>query len=194
MYDCKEFITENGKIIHSYNNLFTFDEKQTFYSFFMKSLFVITGCDSIYDKNNGQVYSSYSHDDLTNLGMTNTKGFKHINELYSFNMRKMKQIRLNCSTPFEKSNAHSDYSGLTLLYYVNREWNLNWMGHTMFLNEKMDEVEYISLYQPGKVVIFDGTIPHMIATQNYQSQDNRLSFVIQYGEIQSEQKWISEKN
>lgn len=182
-YQYKTFETSDGRIIHSYDNIFTFDERQRFYDFIMKSLFVITGSDSVYDGDNNQIYSNYSAKDLNNMGILETNGFRYLDEIYGFSSRKTKQARVNCSTPFEKSNIHSDYTGLTFLYYVNREWNLNWMGHTMFLNETMDEVEYISLYKPGKVLIFDGTIPHIISTQNYQSKGNRLTFAIQYHEM-----------
>lgn len=182
----QEFKTSSGKYIYSYENLFSFDERARFHNFGSMSLYKINGSDDFNYDDNNQIFSNYTEVDLDHMGFKLTEGFRYLESKHILTKRKIKKIRMNCCTPFEKANIHSDQAGITLLYYVNREWNINWMGHTMFFDESLSKVEYTSLYKPGKVVVFDGDIPHMVATQNYQSKGNRLSFVIQYGDIQYE--------
>ena len=69
------------------------------------------------------------------------------------------------------------------MYYVNLNWNIESGGHTIFLDDSLKEPIYTSLYQPGKVVLFDGNIPHIIMPYNNIDNGNRKTFAIQYGKV-----------
>ena len=63
-----------------------------------------------------------------------------------------------------------------LLYYVNLSWTDGWHGETLFYNPyNLKEVEYTSLYVPGRIILFDGTVPHAIRPQSVKATKFRLS-------------------
>jgi len=180
MYSMKEVTVCDGKKIHIFDNLFTLSEIEKFYEFIRSSMFLIDGGDGFISLYNDQIYSSYSDNDIINMGFYKTKGYEIINKFLNISEREKKQIRVNCSIPSEKMDVHQDGEGITLLYYANLKWELNWGGHTLFLNENLSDIEYTCAYKMGRVVVFDGTIPHLIMLANHQAIGNRLSFVIQY--------------
>jgi Rps23 Pro-64 3,4-dihydroxylase Tpa1-like proline 4-hydroxylase len=49
--------------------------------------------------------------------------------------------------------------GLTALWYVAPEWNVEWGGETMLYNRDQDAVACVTP-RPGRLAIFDGTILH----------------------------------
>ena len=188
MYSMKDLTVCDNKKIYVFDDLLSFEERYDYYMFCTTSLFKINGCDSYVSGNRNQLYSDFSEQDIVNMGFYGSKGFKTINDKLGIFSREILQIKVNCSTPFESNNVHLDKCDLTLLYYVNMKWELNWSGHTLFLNDDLENVEYCCLYKPGRIVIFDGSIPHMILLPNNQSEHHRLTFVIQYGSIQKEEK------
>ena len=90
------------------------------------------------------------------------------------------QCRINLSAPHQKNRIHTDEDALTLVYYVNPKWDFTWGGHTLFMDDLLQEAEYTCIYKPGRVVIFDGTIPHMIMNESSLCPDYRLTFAIQW--------------
>ena len=57
------------------------------------------------------------------------------------------------------------YSCKTLLYYANRHWEYNWGGHTIFY-DKDENIKTTVEVKPGRIVIFDGNIPHTVMPMN----------------------------
>ena len=56
---------------------------------------------------------------------------------------------------------HTDYDkgGFTVMFYLNKLWDVSYAGETIFLNNIGDITNSV-IPKPGRVVIFDGTIPH----------------------------------
>lgn len=73
---------------------------------------------------------------------------------------------------------HDQQSSKTMLYYVNPEWNDGWGGETMFWTEDMKDVVFTSPYTPGRIVIFDGDIPHSIRPQSSLGPKFRFSLAM----------------
>ena len=170
-----------NKLIDIYDGLFSYDDRSTWLTSIYKSLFTCDGSDSSFDLYPSvQIFSSYSELDLQNLKFCNSEGFQFLNKKYNLSNRKIRQVRVNLSTLAEKNSPHSDGQGLTLIYYPHLQWDISWGGHTLFLNEDLSDVYKLCLYKPGRVVIFDGTIPHMIVNPTVLCPVNRLSFAIQY--------------
>jgi len=169
---------ENEKLIRVYDNVFSYQEKNNLFEFIRNSLYKTNGVDS--GEQGYQIFSIFSGLDLENSNIKNTNGFKTIIDKFSLNNRNIKQIRVNLSTPAEKNRIHSDGFGITLLYYANLEWQIDWGGHTLFLDEDLQEAKYVCFYKPNRVVVFDGSIPHMIMTPSSLCPALRYSFVIQF--------------
>lgn len=173
-------MTTNNKFIDVYDNLFEYREKELFFHFVSTSNFVTNGKDGLYDYEENQIFSSYGSSDLESMKFCDTNGFKFISEKYQLFNKKIGQVRVNCCNSFERSVAHTDAGGISLIYYVNMKWDIFWGGHTIFYNEDLSDVEYTCLFKPGRLIVFDGSIPHSISPISTACRENRYTFVIQY--------------
>ncbi|MGA9851772.1 MAG: 2OG-Fe(II) oxygenase [Gammaproteobacteria bacterium] len=50
--------------------------------------------------------------------------------------------------------------GLTALWFIAPEWNVEWGGETLFFDSSMDAQVAVSP-KPGRLVLFDGTLTHV---------------------------------
>lgn len=179
--------TSNNKPIYIYDDLFDYATRLHFYNVILNTVFSIKGTD-LHFKKNKQFYSVYNDHDLSMFGFTNTKGYAHINEVHDLESSIIKMVRINLSTNSEHNEPHCDHFtttdkpmvGITLIYYANLVWDISWGGQTLFLNEKLDEAVYCSLFKPGRVILFDNTIPHMILAPTTYAKEHRFSFVMQF--------------
>lgn len=77
----------------------------------------------------------------------------------------IKSHYLNFSVPSTVDMIHSDSRGFekngkTLLHYANYTWDKNWHGQTNFYSDNVENIVYSCMIKPGRVILFDGTIPH----------------------------------
>ena len=182
------FTTKSGKMIAVYDDLFDYNQRCAWSAFVEKSYFKVNGADDLNSLYSGglQMYAQYSSQDLENMGFTNSPGFQMLDKEYNLQKRKIKQARINLSPASEKNVVHTDSAGLTLIYYCNLEWSLDWGGHTLFMDDTLKDAEYTCLYKPGRVVLFDGTIPHMIMTPTSSAKTHRFSFALQLDEVEND--------
>lgn len=61
---------------------------------------------------------------------------------------------------FTHTDALPGQKGLTALWYIAPEWNVEWGGETLFYDANMDAVAVVSP-KPGRLVVFDGSIHHV---------------------------------
>ncbi len=182
--------TSNNKPIYVYDDLFDYATRLHFYNFIINSVFAIKGSDLPFKKDK-QFFSIYNDLELSLFGFTDTKAYAHLNEVHNLESAVLKMVRVNLSTNSEHNVPHCDHIapvynpmvGITLIYYANLQWDISWGGQTLFLNEKLDEVVYCSLFKPGRVILFDNTIPHMILTPTTHAVEHRFSFVMQFENI-----------
>jgi len=69
---------------------------------------------------------------------------------------------LNCDTHADVHNAHSHLNMDVILIYLNQDWKLEWYGETLFYSEDLSEIIFAGLYTPGRIICFDGEVPHSI--------------------------------
>ena len=67
---------------------------------------------------------------------------------------------LNCDTHVDVHTPHSHPMCDVILYYMNMDWKSEWYGETLFYSEDLKEIKYAGAYTPGRVICFDGEIPH----------------------------------
>jgi hypothetical protein len=60
---------------------------------------------------------------------------------------------------FTHTDAMPGSHELTALWFVAREWDLEWGGETLFFNSRED-AEFVASPRPGRLVVFDGSIVH----------------------------------
>jgi hypothetical protein len=180
MKEINNIITESGKTIDVFDDVFTFAEREDMFQKLSDGMFKVSGTDT--SSNQYQVFANYTVQQLEAYGITKFEGFKYLNDRYNLinDPQRLKQIRVNYTNASEKNHAHyDDTRGLTLIYYLNPEWDVKWGGHTIFFNESITGAEFTSLYIPNRAVIFDASIPHMILTPTCMAPMPRFSFVIQ---------------
>jgi len=179
--DKKQISLMSGKLLVVYDNLFSYHERKDWFTFIKNSLYKVDGIEDIsYSNQPFQLYSSYSKQDVDSMGFFNSNGFKQIDKDYQLSNKKVRQARVNLSPASERNNVHTDGNKLTLLYYCNLRWETNWGGHTLYMDDKLLDAEYACLYTPGRVVLFDGSIPHMIMSPTPTAELHRFSFAIQF--------------
>lgn len=179
----KNIKTSNGKKITIYDDVLDYADRSDFYEFVSRSLFKTRGTDTVYLEHSSDrsLLSSYSGQDLINSKILSFPEMKPI--LEKVEGYEYIQIRVNLCTFNDKNHFHTDSSNknsLTLLYYPNMEWHPEWGGLTMFANDDISDLEYVSFYKPGRFILFDGTIPHCISPPTSIAPAFRYSFVIQY--------------
>jgi hypothetical protein len=176
-----ERINFNNKSIHIFEGLVDYEFQTKVYIYIKNSLFGIDGYDnSILEERHLTLVSNYTEKDLHNAGFILPKD---ITEVISFNDYDITSIIVNLCKPDDIFHTHIDDisgNGLTLLYYANIKWDLEWGGDTLFLNPNTKDIMHTSQYKPGKFVIFDGSIPHLIRPSTRLATDYRFTLAIRF--------------
>lgn len=60
---------------------------------------------------------------------------------------------------FTHTDSQPGQRGLTALWYVAPEWDVEWGGETMFYDSRQDAVAAVTP-KPGRLAVFDGSIVH----------------------------------
>jgi Rps23 Pro-64 3,4-dihydroxylase Tpa1-like proline 4-hydroxylase len=78
----------------------------------------------------------------------------------------------------DESPIHADLSDITVLYYPNLNWKIDWDGGTIFYkNDKSDSIGLLS-YIPKRLVFYSGKILHKPATISKYADQQRIVIVI----------------
>ena len=75
---------------------------------------------------------------------------------------------INLGIVSDVNRIHNDNKtdNKTVLYYANRDWDPSWGGQTLFLDSSAKDVIKTVTPRPGRIVIFDGRIPHNVLPMN----------------------------
>lgn len=91
---------------------------------------------------------------------------------------------VNCGLKGDQHKCHVDNyykgNGRTMLYYGNRTWDTNHGGETIFYDADKNDIAFISVYKPGRVVIFDSDMPHSARPQTFDGPNYRFTLAIKY--------------
>ena len=76
---------------------------------------------------------------------------------------------------------HHHESDQVALYYVNMDWNDGWYGETIFYDEfDQNKIGFTTPYIPGRIILFDGVIPHAIRPQSVEGPKFRITISLFY--------------
>ena len=89
---------------------------------------------------------------------------------------------INLAVPSSVQFQHTHPQKYTLLYYINMEWKNEYYGETLFYNDLGTEVEYTSIFKPGRIVFFDGNIPHTIRPSSHIAPSYRFTLFASFNE------------
>lgn len=164
----KHYDLEMGKSLDVFDGIFPFGFVLNAYSFCKKSNFSIgwaDGGDRNFAKEDEFIHCTFIDGDLEKLGIV-----EHLQKIpYIVNalsgMVNTKNV-LNLSFPTEANFVHTHPEKKVLLYYANTDWADGYHGETMFYSEDRRAVQFCSSYVPGRLIMFDGKIPHTIRPQS----------------------------
>ena len=99
---------------------------------------------------------------------THSKLFDKSNELFKKNLpsfSKTHELKSSYASGYlygTHHQIHTDYkkdTGFTIMFYLNKIWDISYGGETIFINNIGDITNSV-IPKPARVVIFDGGIPH----------------------------------
>ncbi|MCG8434909.1 MAG: 2OG-Fe(II) oxygenase [Gammaproteobacteria bacterium] len=76
---------------------------------------------------------------------------------------------------FTHTDCLPDAKELTALWFIAKEWDVEWGGETLFFNKDMD-AEFVVSPKPGRLVVFDGAITHVGKPPNRICYTPRYTF------------------
>lgn len=176
----KQVNLDNGKSIKVYDNLFDLKYKQFLFNFIYTSKYTIGWADTdIPEKQQYKnLHSQYNDEDLINCGII--KELDRVGILKEVEGLQLNRCNINLSTPSDSHFIHSHPEKKVILYYPNLEWYDGWHGETMFFEENSRDVVFTSSYTPGRIVVFDGDIPHSIRPQSTIAAKFRFTLALMY--------------
>jgi len=165
----------NNKDIYVFDGAINFNAREYAYGIIKDSLYKIGNedADAIETSHHKYMYSLYNEKDVEITGILKEIQDTRIQDLISGKI--ITRAHVNLSTPTDCHWAHTHKDEIVLLYYVNKHWKHDWAGETMFFNDDLSEVAYASIYKPGRIIVFDGEIPHSVRPQSSIAPNYRFT-------------------
>lgn len=177
----RTFTTAAGKSVEIYDGVFPALLRNDMFSFANSLHFRLGWIDAHYAE---AATRPHLHADLNHMQLFQVGFFDALKntpvEARLANMIPSKTV-CNLSNPSDVYFPHTHPSGTTvLLYYVNPVWKHSWYGETIFYSEDERDIELALPYTPGRIVVFDATIPHAIRPPSSACVDRRYSLSVEY--------------
>ena len=152
--------------IESFSNFLSAVDSQKLYHYLLNSSFKIGWDDSDepQHKSYPNLFTEYSLEELKNLNILGAA--LKLMQKYGVTIDDYLQCRVNLSKPCDVNFIHFHPHQLVLLYYCNLSWFPEWGGETLFYEEDKKNIKCCNIYEPNKALVFDGSLPHTIKSQN----------------------------
>jgi len=158
-------ISVGGKNIFIFDDVFTKVQQANFYSFLKNSHYMLIGGagGNLENTNDFAMQSMFDEADVNSFGIFNMLPEDVKNCIQGKDVYRAYGLCINYT---QRPHFHIDGSAeeLTFLYYANTKWDADWGGETVFADDNLDDIEYTSMYKPGRIVIFDASIMHKPCT------------------------------
>jgi len=174
-------------MIDVYDDCFDFATLRSFCSFIQNSNFSTNATDFVLRKDDSvlksNIRSGYSEEDMRNMGWFDTPFYAMLCEKYGIHQKEITNNLVNCVTSSDYNVIHTDtdrIGRLTVNFFANLDWKVEWGGHLLFMNKKNTDAEKTVLFRPNRVVVFDGVYPHAAMTPNGCCPYFRYTYAVQY--------------
>jgi hypothetical protein len=161
-----------------FDNLFTLNQRLRSFEFIKHSYYKLGWADSSTEEYSKYLYlhSRYTDEDLSNLEIYSAIMNSEVGNMVA-GLTRTKAV-VNLTVPSDVNFIHTHPEKKTVLYYANVNWQEGWCGETLFFDETRTRIEFASPYTPGRVIVFDGKIPHTIRPQSNIAPHYRFTFSI----------------
>ncbi len=112
-------------------------------------------------------------------------------DIEDFNTIQVNRVYANAQGSANRSDIHVDahYHGCySILLYANLHWPKEFEGETIFYTED-EELYGAVLPKPGRVVVFDGSIPHIGRPPHPEVNGNRITVVYKMVPNKDQNEW-----
>ena len=92
----------------------------------------------------------------------------------------LSRVYANCASFGEYQHVHTDGDVWTILFFVNSRWHTDWGGELSLYHDLQATVATTIRPRPGRVVIFDGDIPHRAGVPSKYCPDPRITLAIKF--------------
>ena len=178
--------TPPTRVIKYFDGLVNLQNRTKILAYVMHSKFQLGWADDAYGKGAGykSLHSKYTKQELYDCGLGDFIDSSYeISELLVG--REFSHCVVNLSQAMDTNFTHTHTEGERIvLYYANLEWESAWYGETLFFNDINTEVIFTVRYTPGRVLVFDGDIPHSIRPQSMIGPQYRFTVATVYKKIQ----------
>lgn len=178
--EAKEYTVSSGKKIYVFDGLLPLQLRDSLFNFIMASRFQIGWIDGSTEKavSHKFLHASFSTQDDERAGLLAFLRTTTVNELIS-GLEQKKSV-VNLSVPSDTHFAHAHPEKLVVLYYANLEWEQHWHGETLFYSEDLNDIELALRYTPGRVIVFDASIPHSMRPQSTSADHYRFTYAMTF--------------
>lgn len=130
------------------------------------------------NKNDLNTYSTWTEEELKESGLY-PYILGTVKDTDWFTNKNIKKIIVNLVRSNDIHYIHGHSKSQVALYYVNLDWQDGWYGETLFYEpENLDTIAYASQYIPGRIILFDGNIPHSIRPQSVKAPKYRFTISV----------------
>jgi len=106
---------------------------------------------------------------------------KCIDETDWFTNNILDKIIVNLVKSDDVHHIHTHRFNQVALYYINLNWQDGWYGETLFFDKfNTNNIVFASSFVPGRIVLFDGDIPHSIRPQSRIATKFRMTLSLFY--------------
>lgn len=192
--DYKEYSTSNNRKIRVYDNLVTYSDLIYYRTFCQNSIYRIGVTSSLVLEHKHR-FETFFQSEFSEQDDENFKLLENLKPQipWIFKNRKRNKSWINSSYTGSIYRIHTDISpnnnkftslgledcpSLSLLCLLNVKWDQEDGGETIFYNDFL-EAEIAISQKPGRVIIFDSTIPHKPGFHLPNLNDPRSLYVVQ---------------
>jgi hypothetical protein len=168
--------------IEVYDDVFNISERTDLYNFAVDSRYSVDRFGSSLPET-----SQFHKTMKCTISFPDFNRFKFFSNKFILNYIKDNNLRLkdayiNLSSASDIYQYHVDSftKGCpTMLYYMNLMWEPEWEGETHFADDDYDII-FSSAFKPGRLVAFDGTIPHKSSQPGPLAKFYRFALAVKY--------------
>ena len=167
-----EHVTTSGKIIQVWDDVFPLDVRHHILKKIMQAGFKLNlTSDPILTDQASALHLTcpVNLPDLMNMKFDISKFIGN---------KKFMNSWINLNSAHERTRYHVDVAEqncVSVLYYANLKWDINWDGGTIWRSDDLKDIEFISDYVPGRLVMFESTIPHKAIQPTYEAAPYRIT-------------------
>jgi len=168
-------------MIDTFDNELSFKDRQHIYRYVINSTYKLVGWSDSDDLDivKHDIHSKWSLDDLrrSRLYPVVVNLFKKSKKFKGDLTFQQCVVNLVKHGDYYYPHTHGkDIYGA--LYYVNLDWKSHYGGETIFYDDQVKDIIYTTPYVPGRLILFDGAIPHTIRPQSSKGPNYRFTITI----------------